>query len=231
VRRQQTAHIFGCPRLLDLSFGHAEGAMQLIMRLPQVTLWLIFLLDIDLSIAFRPLSRTQTHRACSLCLATRQPLRREVLLASSLLGGFFGGTNSNNSAYAKTPKQSKGPTNEVVKVVSGMKQRRLGGSDILVSALGLGTQRWVSTDYNAPDKQLCYQFMDRAILEHGVTLIDTAEQYPIPSDGSRAKEGDSEILIGQWIKDRKVPREQVVIATKITGGRNVTPKNIQADCK
>ena len=34
-----------------------------------------------------------------------------------------------------------GPTNEVIKVVNGMKRQRLGGSDIIVSELGLGTQR------------------------------------------------------------------------------------------
>jgi hypothetical protein len=161
--------------------------------------------------------------------------RRKVLLASNLFGGFFGGSSDNPKAtYASTQKSARaamGPTNEIVKIVNGMKHRRLGGSDIIVSDLGLGTQRWISTDFNAPDKSKCYSFMDRAVLEHGVNLIDTAEQYPIPSDGSTAKEGDSERLIGKWMKDRQVPREQVVIATKITGGRNVTPKNIQADCK
>jgi aryl-alcohol dehydrogenase-like predicted oxidoreductase len=64
-----------------------------------------------------------------------------------------------------------------------------------------------------------------------VNLIDTAEGYPIPSDGDRASEGDTERLIGNWMKDRKVARDKVVIATKITGGRNVTPRNIKADCK
>jgi len=33
------------------------------------------------------------------------------------------------------------------------------------------------------------------------------------------------------MKDRKVKRSDVVIATKITGGRNVTPKNIIKDCE
>mmetsp|Transcript_39586 Transcript_39586/g.118829 ORF Transcript_39586/g.118829 Transcript_39586/m.118829 type:complete len:319 (+) Transcript_39586:509-1465(+) len=32
------------------------------------------------------------------------------------------------------------------------------------------------------------------------------------------------------MRERKVPREKVVIASKITGGRNVTPKNIRRDC-
>lgn len=45
------------------------------------------------------------------------------------------------------------------------------------------------------------------------------------------KEGDSERLIGDWIKDHKVARDKVVIATKITGGRNVTPQNIKKDCE
>lgn len=71
--------------------------------------------------------------------------------------------------------------------------------------------------------------MDEAILKGGVNLLDTAEQYPIPS-GKVAQEGDSELLIGKWMKDRKVKRENVVISTKITGGRNVTPKNIKGDC-
>ena len=35
-------------------------------------------------------------------------------------------------------------TNEIVKVVEGIRHKRLGGSDIIVSELGLGTQRWVS---------------------------------------------------------------------------------------
>lgn len=157
--------------------------------------------------------------------------RRKVLVASSLFGGFFGSDQKAAAAAAKpSAPGAKGPTNEVVKVTkSGMKQRRLGGSDILVSELGLGTQRWVSGDYNAPDENTCFAFMDKAILEYGVNLIDTAEQYPIPSDGS--SEGNTERTIGKWMKDRKVARDKVVIATKITGGRNVTPKNIKTDCE
>lgn len=154
--------------------------------------------------------------------------RRKVLAASSLLGGIFG-WEGKNDAKAQSP-QSRGQTNEVMKVVKGMKLRRLGSSDIYVSELGLGTQRWVSTDFNAPDEKMCFEFMDEAILRNGVNLLDTAEQYPIPSDGRSAKEGDCEKIIGKWMKDRKVDRSSVVIATKITGGRNVTPRNIKLDC-
>lgn len=164
--------------------------------------------------------------------------RRRIIQAAGMFSGipFFGnGSEEAQPASAAATTASKGrggvgPTNEVVKVVNGMKHRRLGNSDIFVSELGLGTQRWVSTDFNAPDKDLCYQFMDEAILKRGVNLIDTAEQYPIPSNGREASEGDTETVIGQWMKDRKVPREDVVVATKITGGTNVTPRNIRKDC-
>ena len=167
-------------------------------------------------------------------LSTR---RRAVLKAGGIFGlPFFGGEES-SAIYPRTPPvtpvsaASNGPTNEVVKVVNGMKRRRLGGSDIFVSELGLGTQRWVSGDFNAPSKDLCFQFMDEAILERGVNLIDTAEQYPIPSDGRTAFEGDTEKVLGDWMKDRRVSRSDVVIATKITGGKNVNPRNIRKDCE
>jgi aryl-alcohol dehydrogenase-like predicted oxidoreductase len=81
----------------------------------------------------------------------------------------------------------------------------------------------VSADYNAPNKDQVFQFMDTAILKHGVNLIDTAEQYPIPSDGKIANEGDSELVIGEWMKSRGLEkgegRRKVVVASKITGGR------------
>lgn len=108
--------------------------------------------------------------------------RRRVLQASGGIFGlpFFGGGDEAQAATPSPRKQGKGgPTNEVVKVVNGIKHRRLGGGDIIVSELGLGTQRWVSNDFNAPDKDLCYKFMDEAILKRGINLIDTAEQYPM----------------------------------------------------
>ena len=164
--------------------------------------------------------------------------RRSLVLSagSGMFSGFFNDDKAN--ANAATPStgtpsnkfKSKGPTNEVIKVVNGIKHRRLGGSNIVVSEIGLGTQRWASDDFNAPSQQDCFGFMDEAILKGGVNLLDTAEQYPIPS-GKSAQEGDTERLIGKWMKERTVKREDLVIATKITGGMNVTPRNIKADCE
>lgn len=72
--------------------------------------------------------------------------RRSLIVGAGMFSGFFGEDESKatNNGPPSTGKkyQSKGPTNEVVKVVNGIKHRRLGGSDIIVSELGLGTQRW-----------------------------------------------------------------------------------------
>lgn len=81
------------------------------------------------------------------------PSPRRRASVSMMAGGFFSGLFGDDAAYAATPtvagggkdvkvNAGKGPTNEVVKTVNGMRQRRLGGSDIVVSELGLGTQRW-----------------------------------------------------------------------------------------
>ena len=123
---------------------------------------------------------------------------------------------------------SRGATNDVVRVVNGMKHKRLGKGEIAVSELGLGTQRWGSADSNAPDATTCEKFMDYAVLERGVSLIDTAEQYPIPSDRAR-REGSTEAIIGKWLSKDKSRRSKVTLATKITGGANVTAKNLVKD--
>lgn len=151
------------------------------------------------------------------------------LVAVGLFGGLFsgGGNRGSTSAYV-TKDSNRGATNTVIRTVNGIRHRRLGGGDIIVSEVGLGTQRWVSEDFNAPDEAMCMKFMDKAILESGVNLIDTAEQYPIPS-GPRHPEGGVEKVIGKWLAQDPSRRSKVVIATKITGGRNVNRKNIFAD--
>ncbi len=121
-------------------------------------------------------------------------------------------------------------TNEVVSQVNGIRQKRLGGTDVIVSEVGLGTQRWVSGDFNGPDEKLCFKLMDRAILNDGINLIDTAEQYPIPSDSAHP-EGLCEEVIGKWASLSKGRRKKIVIATKITGGTRITKKGIIEACE
>lgn len=71
--------------------------------------------------------------------------RRSLIVGAGMFSAFFGDEESkatNGPPSTGKKYQSKGPTNEVVKIVNGIKHRRLGGSDIIVSELGLGTQRW-----------------------------------------------------------------------------------------
>jgi hypothetical protein len=66
-----------------------------------------------------------------------------MMASGNFFSNFFGNESADNASIGRgTINAGKGPTNEVVKTVNGMKLRRLGGSDILVSELGLGTQRW-----------------------------------------------------------------------------------------
>ena len=137
---------------------------------------------------------------------------------------------SASAGSSASPSYGKsGPTNEVVETVNGIRQKRLGGGNIIVSEVGLGTQRWVSDDLNAPSEKDCFALMDEAILNSGVSLIDTASQYPIPSSPSRP-EGLTEITIGKWMKERKA-RDKTVIATKIVGSSHVSKKAIVMDCE
>ncbi|CAK0846358.1 unnamed protein product [Prorocentrum cordatum] len=75
---------------------------------------------------------------------------------------------------------------------------------------------------------MCHRIMDRAILEGGVNLVDTAEQYPIPSDALNP-EGRTEEILGRWMAQDRTRREKVAVATKITGGLNVNSKNLRQD--
>ncbi|MEM9080769.1 MAG: aldo/keto reductase [Verrucomicrobiota bacterium] len=91
-----------------------------------------------------------------------------------------------------------------------MQKRRLGKSGIVVSEICLGTM----TFGTQADKQESFKIMDAA-LEAGIDFFDTAEVYPVPPTAELA--GLTEQWIADWMKDRQVPREQLIIATKIAG--------------
>ncbi len=82
-----------------------------------------------------------------------------------------------------------------------MQYRRLGRTDLEVSSIGMGCV----TFGREIDQAASFAVLDRAF-EQGITLFDTAEAY---------SEGGSEIVLGNWLADRRV-RDRVVVATKVT---------------
>ncbi|GGB38840.1 NADP-dependent oxidoreductase [Roseibium aquae] len=87
--------------------------------------------------------------------------------------------------------------------------RRLGRTDIDVSAICLGTMTWGEQN---TEKEGHTQ-MDLAV-DRGVNFFDTAELYPIPPN--RETQGRTERIIGSWFKARG-NRDKIVLATKVVG--------------
>ena len=52
-------------------------------------------------------------------------------------------------------------------------------------------------------------------LDNGINFLDTAEMYPT-TPRSPKTQGDTERIIGKWIKE-STKRTEIVLATKITG--------------
>jgi len=91
-----------------------------------------------------------------------------------------------------------------------MEYRRLGRSDIRVSSLCLGSMTWGEQNNEAEG----HAQLDRAF-NRGINFIDTAEMYAVPTRAET--QGESERIIGSWIAGGAVPRDRIVLATKVTG--------------
>ena len=89
-----------------------------------------------------------------------------------------------------------------------MEYRKLGGSDLDVSSLSLGTMTFGEQN----SEQDAHAQLDLAVA-HGVNFIDTAEMYPV---APRAEtQGRTESYIGSWLKHQS--RDKLIIASKIAG--------------
>lgn len=93
-----------------------------------------------------------------------------------------------------------------------MDYRELGRSGLTVSAFGLGVMTFGG---QTPEADALRQ-LDMAF-DAGVTLFDSAENYPIPTGPET--QGRSEEVLGRWIADRGL-RDKVVVATKVAGPGN-----------
>ena len=90
-----------------------------------------------------------------------------------------------------------------------MQTRRLGNTDLNVSALCLGTMTWGKQNTQADG----FAQMDLA-LDHGINFFDTAEMYAVPATPDTY--GKTEEIIGQWFKQTG-QRDKVTLASKAAG--------------
>lgn len=110
-----------------------------------------------------------------------------------------------------------------------MKQNELGRTGIKVSELCLGSMTWGTQNTEAEG----HRQIDFAV-EHGINFIDTAEMYPT-TPLSAETQGDTERIIGTWISENKARRNEIVIATKVSGsgykavrnGAPISPETIE----
>lgn len=89
-----------------------------------------------------------------------------------------------------------------------MEYRRLGSSDLSVSALALGTMTFGEQNSEAD----AHAQLDLAV-SRGVNFIDTAEMYPVAPRAETVHRTES--YIGSWLK--RQPRDKLIVATKIAG--------------
>ncbi|MCB5185265.1 NADP(H)-dependent aldo-keto reductase [Methylobacillus gramineus] len=90
-----------------------------------------------------------------------------------------------------------------------MEYRKLGQSDLNVSAICLGTMTYGDQNTEAEG----HEQLDYALAQ-GINFIDTAEMYPVPPKADTVTR--TETIIGSWLK--KQARDKIILASKVAGG-------------
>jgi aryl-alcohol dehydrogenase-like predicted oxidoreductase len=91
-----------------------------------------------------------------------------------------------------------------------MEYRRLGRTGLKVSTICLGTMQFGWTS----DESTAHTIINEAV-ELGCNFLDTADVYSTWAEGNPG--GVSEQMIGNWLAAQAVPRDQLIIATKVRG--------------
>ncbi len=99
-----------------------------------------------------------------------------------------------------------------------MEYRFLGLTGLKVSELCLGTMQFGWTTDAATSQRIL-----SAAYNAGINFIDTADIYSRWVDGNPG--GVSETIIGDWIRLNSIPRDQLVIATKVRGSMGDGPND------
>lgn len=105
-----------------------------------------------------------------------------------------------------------------------VQKRRLGNSDLAVAPLALGGNVFGWT----ADEKASFRVLD-AFVDAGGTMIDTADVYSAWVPGHRG--GESETVIGNWLKLDPSKRDRVVIATKVGFMAGLAPETIGPACE
>ena len=104
---------------------------------------------------------------------------------------------------------------------NGMPYRNLGNSGLRVPNVGLGTWKFgypETGDKSRVNERDAFQLFDQAV-ELGVTLWDTANRYNNAS-------GNSERIIGTWMRNNPGQRRNIIVATKLGGVMDgITPNH------
>jgi aryl-alcohol dehydrogenase-like predicted oxidoreductase len=99
-----------------------------------------------------------------------------------------------------------------------MEYRKLGRTGLKVSELCMGTMQFGWT----ADEQTSYQILNKSF-EAGINFLDTADVYSRWVEGNPG--GVAETILGKWMKTHHIPRDQVVLATKVRGRMGPGPND------
>ena len=99
-----------------------------------------------------------------------------------------------------------------------MDYRKLGRTGLKVSPLCMGTMQFGWSVNEADTHRIL-----SATLGAGINFIDTADIYSKWVDGNPG--GVSETYIGNWMKKNNIPRDQIVLATKVRGEMGKGPND------
>lgn len=104
-----------------------------------------------------------------------------------------------------------------------LEKRPIGESGIAVAPLALGGNVFGWT----ADEQTSFAILD-SFVDAGGTMIDTADVYTAWVPGHQG--GESETVIGRWLKRDPAKRDKVVIATKVGFMAGLAPETIAPAC-
>jgi len=101
-----------------------------------------------------------------------------------------------------------------------LQKRRLGQTDLSIAPLVLGGNVFGWT----ADEKTSFDLLDR-FFDNGLNAIDTADAYSRWAAGNKG--GESETIIGKWMKSRG-NRDQVIVITKVGSDMGQGKKDLSA---